>query len=362
MIKKISISNFRCFNHIEIENLSLVNIIGGRNNSGKSALLESILLPNIVLTPNYFTLLSSIRTAGNQIISSNQIWNPLFYKMGNTKDLEIFYEHENETSNLALSKRYVDYTQSSHVSLENLNKKFNENELKRHFALQMKYTSKEQNISGEYTIRNDLMNNNIINFQPNAEIIFPILSLENMYFYKQPAYIMQMPEWISQISLDNNKKNLLITILKKFDDDIIDVVTVLENTVSFVYVKFKSKEAMPINYMGDGINKALSLLLCILNLPNGILLIDEIENGLYFKLYEEILPIICEAALQNNCQIFMTTHNKNIIKTIVDSMKHLNRLDALCYQRMALSKGKRKAFAFSGEDLVSSFDSNVEMR
>ena len=38
-------------------------------------------------------------------------------------------------------------------------------------------------------------------------------------------------------------------------------------------------------------------------IKNGILLIDEIENGFYYELYDQLLKIFCETALKNNCQI-----------------------------------------------------------
>ncbi len=44
MIKDIEISNFRCFEHTKIEGFERVNLIGGKNNSGKTALLEAIFL------------------------------------------------------------------------------------------------------------------------------------------------------------------------------------------------------------------------------------------------------------------------------------------------------------------------------
>jgi len=48
MIKDIEISNFRCFEHTKIEGFERVNLIGGKNNSGKTAL--SILIEKILLS------------------------------------------------------------------------------------------------------------------------------------------------------------------------------------------------------------------------------------------------------------------------------------------------------------------------
>ena len=44
MIKDIEISNFRCFEHTKIEGFERVNLIGGKNNSGKPVLLEALIV------------------------------------------------------------------------------------------------------------------------------------------------------------------------------------------------------------------------------------------------------------------------------------------------------------------------------
>lgn len=362
MIKKLEISKFRCFDSLVVENMAPITIVGGRNNSGKSALLDSIVLSNVILSPLYFTILSSIRGGDGRIVSPHQIWGPLFYRMGNNDNLTISYEHDDRKTKISLSKFFVDHSQVVQVPLEGVNRKFDENEIKRQFALKMQYENLGYNITGRYIMQRDMNNNNVIVFQPNKEISYPISSFENKFYYKLPTYIAQIPEWISQIGLETEKKNLLLKALQKFDQDIIDIVTVLENGMSSVYVKFKSKDVVPINYMGDGINKAVSILLCILNYPKGILLIDEVENGLYFKLYEEIMPIVIETALEVNCQIIMTTHNKEIISTTAKIMEQMDKLDKISYIRMDMSKGKRQAFDFLGKDLISAINSNMEMR
>ena len=43
-IKNIKIENFRGFDKLEISNFGQINLIVGRNNCGKSSLLESIFL------------------------------------------------------------------------------------------------------------------------------------------------------------------------------------------------------------------------------------------------------------------------------------------------------------------------------
>jgi AAA15 family ATPase/GTPase len=44
MIDRLSVQNFRCFENLELQNLSQINVMVGDNASGKTALLESLWL------------------------------------------------------------------------------------------------------------------------------------------------------------------------------------------------------------------------------------------------------------------------------------------------------------------------------
>ncbi|MCW6038554.1 AAA family ATPase [Spirulina subsalsa FACHB-351] len=44
MIQNITIENFRCFQNTSVKEFKQVNLIGGKNNAGKTSLLEALLL------------------------------------------------------------------------------------------------------------------------------------------------------------------------------------------------------------------------------------------------------------------------------------------------------------------------------
>ncbi len=356
MITKMEINNFRCFEHLIIDDLKLVNIIGGKNNAGKSAILDAILIQNVVRTADYFRFLLGIRNPNlPQILSSNLLLNPLFCKTTNTNELSIKYKHKDlPTSTLSISKKYINpmqLPQNQNHLLWQINN--------RNFSVLVKLNvddSGVESFSDEF-IPPDMPPMNNLQTITSYKWIFETIS-----FYKNLVYAVNIPEWLSQINLDSKKKALLISTLQNFDPDIVDIITVLENTIPIVYVKLKSERAILLNSMGDGINKALAILLYIINSPNGILLIDEIENGFHYSLYNKLLKIFCEAAFNVNCQLMMTTHNRNIIGSLLTVMDEMNKLDDLSYQRMDFYNGQRKAFYFSGEDLISSFEMNIEIR
>ena len=169
-------------------------------------------------------------------------------------------------------------------------------------------------------------------------------------------------ESVSKLSLDKSKKELLIKTMQNFDSNIVDINVILDNGEPYIYVTLNSGKYLPINYMGDGINRALEIIVDILKLPNGILLIDEVENGFHYSLYETLMKVFCETALSVNCQVIMTSHNRDFIEATLRAMEQLGRLDNLSYQRLGFYKGQRKAFLFSGDSLYSAFESNMEMR
>ncbi|MGK7956210.1 MAG: AAA family ATPase, partial [Crocosphaera sp.] len=79
-IKDIEIENFRCFEHTKIEGFERVNLIGGKNNSGKTALLEAILL-NQSPQPKTVFLLRKLRQESDEFSKAypEKAWDSFFF-------------------------------------------------------------------------------------------------------------------------------------------------------------------------------------------------------------------------------------------------------------------------------------------
>lgn len=79
MIKTLRIQNFRCFQDLSVKDLSPITLFGGRNNSGKSAILEAVFLNFGYRNPNIFFALAAGRNGnGNLQATPERIWDPLF--------------------------------------------------------------------------------------------------------------------------------------------------------------------------------------------------------------------------------------------------------------------------------------------
>lgn len=95
MIESLRLEKFRGFSSLAIDSFSPITLIGGRNNSGKTAILEAIYLhlghtnPNIFLALFYFRNGNIVIPAANININSDLLWNPLFFEWKQTTKCKI---------------------------------------------------------------------------------------------------------------------------------------------------------------------------------------------------------------------------------------------------------------------------------
>lgn len=79
MLENIEIQNFRCFEDTKILGFKRVNLIGGKNNAGKTAFLEALLLHNFP-RPKSIIELKKIRRESSEISKSRpeRTWDNFF--------------------------------------------------------------------------------------------------------------------------------------------------------------------------------------------------------------------------------------------------------------------------------------------
>ena len=71
---------------------------------------------------------------------------------------------------------------------------------------------------------------------------------------------------------------------------------------------------IPLSYMGEGMNRLLSIALAIPICQNGLLLIDELENGIHHAVLPRIFTCLHGLAEKFNVQLLATTHSWECIR------------------------------------------------
>lgn len=111
---------------------------------------------------------------------------------------------------------------------------------------------------------------------------------------------------------------------------------------------------VPLNSMGDGISRILQLILKVFSARGGILLIDEFENGLHYSIQTQVWKLIFELALKLNIQVFATTHSWDCIASFSQVAIELGEVDGVLFRVGASVRNSDK-----GQVIATVFDENA---
>lgn len=318
MIKKIKLQNFKLFKNIEINNIEQITLIGGANNTGKTSLLEAIFMFYDRANPDAILRQFSWRGVTSIPLKPDTMWAPFFfgYKLENPIKITI-WESKNKKSTLCLTYNPAFQPSSINIPpLSSFSEKPNFNtDLKKipSFSLDLEY---QQNSSAEW----------------NAHLIM------------EPDKIKLLSDHISQIPcaavfLGSNRRvkpnedanrfgeldivgrqELVIEILKTIEPKLIGLSTIALGETSLIHGDIGRGRKIPVAFMGEGTSKLLSIILAIATNENGVLLIDEIENGIHYSVMSKIWEVISRASVQFNCQIVATTHSYECLKSLQEGV------------------------------------------
>ena len=118
---------------------------------------------------------------------------------------------------------------------------------------------------------------------------------------------------------------------------------------------------VPIGSMGDGIWRMLGLALSLATARGGLLLVDEIDTGLHYTVMRDMWRLVLETANRLNLQVFATTHSLDCWLSLADVIE-----DAEDYKRRVavhrIEAGREESIRYSGEGLAAAARHELEVR
>ncbi len=121
------------------------------------------------------------------------------------------------------------------------------------------------------------------------------------------------------------------------------------------------KDKIPIASVSGGINRIMTILLTIASRQTSVVLVDEIENGLYYTHHQSYWRSLLSFARDFNSQLFVTTHSKEWLEALIKAAG--NDIDDIALLRMERGEnGHLELFKFAGSDLKAGIEYGGEVR
>ncbi len=121
-----------------------------------------------------------------------------------------------------------------------------------------------------------------------------------------------------------------------------------------------SHRPVPVGSFGDGVRRLLGLALAMLGAENGVFLVDEIDTGLHYSVMPDMWKMIAGTAKALNFQVFATTHSKDCIEGLANHLQTSDTNDDVAVHQINI--GLDHSIPATGRAISRLVASNVEMR
>ena len=363
MFKSLTIKNFRCFEEITIDNIDRVNLIGGINNVGKTALLEAIFLLNSLNNIEIpFGLNFNRGAIQKQTLDVEEICEWLFYQKQVGKAIKITTIDENDEEKelkLTLDK-------ASRPRLFPLSPTANSRKTIKDLKLDFKKAGKNLlgftaflSIDKEGDVRIELQQHEEQEIQ-EIELFPPSVFLSSRLRVSPTEDAKVFSEFAVK-----NEQDEILEILKIVEPRLKRLEVLVTGGIPIIHGDIGGDYLIPISLMGEGMGRLLSIILSIMNFQGGIVLIDEIENGIHYSVMEKFWQSIDVATRKFNTQLFATTHSYECIGAAYEAF-YFSEFESYNLRYFRLDRDNKtnyiKSFVFDKDNIKTALDLEWEIR
>jgi len=157
------------------------------------------------------------------------------------------------------------------------------------------------------------------------------------------------------------KEKEFIHLFNKHFKDIVDLSIEVNASSAMLYASVSGlKEKIPINLASGGMNKLVAMLLIFPSQPGGVVFIDEIENGFYYKKIPLIWESILALSRAYDVQVFASTHSAECLGAA--AALAADNADDFSLMRAVMDRGATRIRQISGRKFVNATEENIDLR
>lgn len=184
---------------------------------------------------------------------------------------------------------------------------------------------------------------------------------EDFFCRYLPSQYSLLPTLVDEYSelLKAKKDKELLRAMQTIEPNLVDIVVVGNELM----VDVGGDIRLPLFVLGDGVRKYLRIIIGIHAAKNGAYLIDEIENGLHFTALKELWRIILKESALYNVQVFVTTHDKDVIAALTEcaSEGSNEEVSVSAYKIIKQDDGNVSVLRYDRAQLIYMMTQNIEI-
>ncbi|MGE0082788.1 MAG: ATP/GTP-binding protein [Desulfococcaceae bacterium] len=373
MLTSLFISNFRIFSQLEINSLRRVNLLVGKNNSGKSCFLEAV---QVYAAKGHPATLYGI------VSSRDEQWESVIAEQNQNTVRDI-----NEPLGYLFHGYHLPDIGGNPIEIGPVEDKSKRLYIK---AGAFQVTEDEEGRRIRVPVDQESMKNELMDIQTALESVQGgercyYISLNSPFHRKtvhsQPKDFNYHFQIVPTRNIDDDKISVLWDNINLTDleEEVVSCLRLIDPNIAGIALvgdasdRFRSRkripivrckgmnERLPLKTMGDGITRLFHIILALVNAKNGFLLIDEFENGIHWKVQPKLWESIVRLAEKLNVQVIATTHSRDCITGFYEVWKSNPSLCAF-YRLASAHDFGSKITAYSCESLSDAIASDVEVR
>ena len=364
MIETLELRGFRGFESYTLTDLATVNLIVGKNNCGKSSVLEAV---ELIVSSGHLSVFAEVARRRGELIK---------YRPGYTVDIShLFFGHICEPGARFILWSDDDYKLSARIlSLEEVGEDAETWEIRRNTVLRRDLDAEEEN--------NPAFGLRIESDSEGRSAVFPVAKNGTLLSGYWPSSLRSVSSelpvrWLGLESfatarmrdawdevLAEGREDEIARDMQLLVPEIesIHFLTVGRTSGGGILVGHRGGgRRTPIGSYGDGLRRLLALRLALVGANHGFLLIDEIDAGLHWTVMEDLWRLLVEVAIKSNVQVFATTHSLDCIRglgSLVRSRPDLTEEVAMHKVHPSLEQ----AVCFPGEQIAIAVEQGIELR
>lgn len=352
--------NFRCFRELNIPSLERMNLVAGVNNIGKTALLEALFLHCGAYSPGLTLKLSAFRGVEQMKVELGPgvetPWDSLFHQFDISKTIELAGEN---TVSGRRSVRLRLVRQPSELAGVLAGVKYGAEEsgpilstLERVKVLELQYEERDGRGSSYLILGPEGISTQPIPPPPPFPAFFQGARMRVPSAFDAERY--------GKLEIQG-QQDLLLRVLQLIEPRLRRLAMVVAGGQAMLHGDIGIDRLVPLPVMGEGMVRLASLVLLIGVAPGGVVLVDEIENGLHHSILATVWRAIGDVARQFETQVFATTHSLECIEAAHKAFAESDVYDFLLH-RLERSDETIRAVTYDQEALEAAIETGLEVR